>query len=331
MRLIQIDQYHEKSMELAKPVYDSQGRVLLAAGNRIHPKYLTKLKAIGVTFLLVEDVMSSGITLDEMVDMPTWMDASQTVKDCYEHAKARKLLPVRELQQTAAKLLNEVKRRKAVLLIPSTSVAKELQPFAHSVNVALIALQIGKILKYTDSKQRDLVIGCLLHDIGKAVTNKEQEHPEKGFEILRTAREINLLSAHIAYQHHEKVNGEGFPRKLKGSEFIEFAQVCSIANEFENMISKQEISTYEAIERLMTTIDKSYSHQVIDALFKGVPSYLPGTLVRLSTGEAAIVMRIENHLHRPVVKIAETEKEISLEDNPTIVITEELTEAQIKG
>lgn len=330
MRLIQIEEYKEHSMQLAKPVYDAKGRVLLAAGNRIHPKYLQKLKSIGVTFLLIEDAASQGITLEEMVDMPTWIDATQLIKDSFERAKLRKVLPIKELQQCVFKLLYEVRKRKAVLLIPSTSVADELQPYAHSVNVALIALQIGKFLQYTESQQRDLAIGCLLHDIGKVVANRVEEHPEKGFSIIRNAREINLLSAHIAYQHHERLDGQGYPRKISGEDFLQFAQVCSIANEYENMISLHHVTSYEAIERLMAKSDSHYSHAVVNALFKGVPSFLPGTFIRLNTSEKAIVTKIDTHLHRPVIKLLETDEERSLADFPTLIITEELSREEVE-
>jgi putative nucleotidyltransferase with HDIG domain len=324
LRLVQLEEYDQETMVLAKPVYDAKGRVLLAVGNRLHPRYLSKLVQLEITFLVIEDVASAGITLDEMVDMPTWVDAIQILEEVFNCASKQELIPVRKLQKLSAKLLDEVRKRKAVMLIPSTSVAEDLQLYAHSVNVALISIQIGKVLKYNELQLRDLALGSLLHDVGKAVTDKVEEHPEKGFQILRKARELNLMSAHMAFQHHERLDGDGFPRGIKGEDFIEFAQVCSVSNEYENMISKQNISPYSAMEMIMVQTDKSYSHAVIDALFKGIPSYLPGTQVKLNTGDIAIVTRIDSHLHRPSIRYIETGEEIALEDHSTIIIMEEV-------
>ncbi|WP_257008165.1 HD-GYP domain-containing protein [Bacillus sp. FJAT-45350] len=322
--MIEISEYDLETMELAKPVYDAKGRVLLGAGNQIHPKYLERLKDLGITYLIVDDAVSKGITLDEMMDMPKWIDVIKELETVFEAVKQKQTFLVRTIQQIAIKLIEEVKKRKAILLVPSTSVSDDMQVYAHSVNITLIAIQIGRFMQYNEMQIRDLAVGCLLHDIGKAITNDRTEHPEKGFEIIRNVREISLLSAHIAYQHHEKLSGEGFPRKITGGDFLECAQICGIANLYETMISNEGKTAYQAMEDIMVLTDKDYSHSVINALFKSVPSFLPGTKVRLSTKQEAIVTCIDTHIHRPTVRINETEEEIRLDSNPTILIEEEL-------
>ncbi|MFV8829342.1 HD-GYP domain-containing protein [Alkalihalobacterium sp. APHAB7] len=325
MRLIQIEEYNHKTMELAKPIYDVKGRVLLGAGHRIHPKYLEKLQSLKIRYLVIEDAVSTGITLDEMVDMPTWIDAIRSVHSAYKAVKDKKLLPFRDIQNTVKKLITEVRSRRVIMLAPSTSAADDVQEQAHCVNVTLIALQMGKFLQYNELQLKDLAFGCLVHDIGKAITDDYEEHPIKGFNLIRNVREVNLACAHIAYQHHECFRGQGFPRRISGNEILEFAQVCAIANEYEHLISKEGISPYTAIEMLMTKSDKVYSHRIVDALFKSVPSYLPGMKVELNTGNEAIVTKIETHLHRPYVRFLESGEEFSLEDNPTVIITRELS------
>ncbi len=328
MRLIQIEEYNQKTMELAKPIHDVKGRVLLGAGHRIHPKYIEKLKNLNIKYMIIEDAISQGITLDEMVDMPTWIDAIQCVQLAYETVKNKQTLPFREIQKIAIKLISEVRNRKVVMLAPSTAAAAEVQEHAHCVNVTLIALQMGRFLRYNELQLKDLAFGCLVHDIGKVISETNEVHPLKGFNLIRNVREVNLVCAHIAYQHHEWINGEGHPRKIAGSAILEFAQVCAIANEFEHLISKERISAYTAIEMLMTKAEKVYSHKVIDALFKSVPSYLPGMWVELNTGKEAIVTKIETHIHRPFVRIIESGEEISLEDNSTLIITKELSSVE---
>ncbi|WP_216827836.1 HD-GYP domain-containing protein [Alkalihalobacterium elongatum] len=325
MRLIQIDDYKQESMELGKPIYDVKGRVLLGAGHRIHPKYLEKLKSLDIRYLIVEDAVSKGITLDEIIDMPTWIDAIRSVYSAYKTIKDQHMLPFRELQSTVKKLITEVRRRRVIMLAPSTYAADEVQEQAHCVNVTLIALQLGKFLKYNELQLNNLAFGCLVHDIGKAVSDRYEDHPVKGFNLIRNVREVHLACAHIAYQHHECMDGQGFPRKIAGNEILEFAQICAIANEYEHLISHERISPYTAIEMLMTKSDQVYSHKIVDALFKSIPSYLPGMRVELNTGEEAIVTKIENHLHRPFIRLLESGEEYSLEDNPTVIIKGELS------
>ncbi|WP_342664279.1 HD-GYP domain-containing protein [Aneurinibacillus terranovensis] len=318
--MIHISQYDQNKMELAKPVYDGKRRILLAAGRTIHPVYLEKLKELKISTLIVEDMESTGITLEEMVDMPTWMDAIEIVRDVYENVASNKPIPLVAIQKMVSKLVAEVKQRRIILLFPTSSLPIELFPYAHAVNVTLLSLQVARHLQYNELQLHDLAIGCLLHDIGKAHGRESEKHCEAGFSILRKMREISLLSAHIAYQHHETMDGKGYPRGIRGEEFLEFAQICAVTNLFENFISVQHMPPHEAIERIMALSGSAYLPSIIEAFVRKVPAYPPGTKLLLHNGEEAIVTQITTHMQRPVVRIFSTDKEISLADNPTIVV-----------
>ncbi|MBS4174176.1 HD domain-containing phosphohydrolase [Bacillus sp. FJAT-49736] len=322
MRFIQIEEYDHHTMQLARPIYDRMKRVLLAAGRTIHPKYLERIKQMNISTLIVEDAESHGITMEELLDMPTWMDAIEVVQKAYELAKQNKQLNVFDLQVAINKIIFEVTRRKTIFLIPSSSVTEELKPYAHAVNVTLLALQTSKQLGYTNSQQRDLAMGTMLHDIGKMRTNDISLHPEQGFQLIRKNREISLLSAHVAFQHHEHFDGTGLPRKLSGADILEFPQICAVSDFYEHLTSNGEALPHLALEMIMAKNSLDYNPKVVQAFIDSVPSYIPGTKVRLSSGEEAIVIRIENNLHRPVVRIKNTGAEVDLSENVSILISE---------
>ncbi|WP_456276781.1 HD-GYP domain-containing protein [Bacillus sp. AK128] len=325
MRLISISEYDHKKMQLAKPIYDRQKRILLAAGRSIHPKYLERLEDMDIRYLFVEDAVSEGITLDEMVDMPTWMDAIEVVQKEFQSAELKKGLEIKELKQIVKKLLEEVEKRKAIILIPTTSIAEDLRKFAHAVNVTLLALQVSKKLTINKLQLKDLAIGSLLHDIGKAITSNDELHPQQGFEYLRKEREISLLSAHVAYQHHEQLDGQGFPRGITGKEFHDFAQICGICNLYENMISKENIPPHMAMELIMTKSGSGFSPEIVQAFINSIPSYTPGTKVLLNNGKEAIVTKIHSLMQRPIVRYLDNNEEVSLEQDYTLMITGMLT------
>lgn len=322
MRFIQIEEYDHTTMQLARPIYDRQKRILLAAGRTIHPIYLERIKQMNISTLIVEDAESHGISMDELVDMPTWMDAIDEVKKAHDLAKQNKLLNVFALQVAINKIIFEVIRRKTIYLIPSSSVTEELKPYAHAVNVTLLALQTSKQLGYTNSQQRDLAMGTMLHDIGKMVTDDTTLHPEKGFEIIRKNREISLLSAHVAYQHHERFDGTGYPRKLSGSEILDFPQICAVANLYEHLISSGEALPHVALEIIMAKNGIDFNEKVVKAFIDSIPSYIPGTRIRLSNRQEAIVTRIQNNLHRPIVRVKNTGMEIDLSEELSVLISE---------
>ncbi len=79
--------------------------------------------------------------------------------------------------------------------------------------------------------------------MGKSL-NPGPEHTEYGFEILRKEKTLSILVAHVAYQHHERYDGTGYPRQLKGKEIHLYAAIVGIANYFDNLVNGQEKRLY---------------------------------------------------------------------------------------
>ena len=102
--------------------------------------------------------------------------------------------------------------------------------FHHSVKTTILALVLGIASGYSEQKLIELGMGALMHDIGKIkiaevilykktpLTDAEfaeiTQHTTYGFDILRKNNDLSLLSAHVAFQHHEKWDGSGYPRGL---------------------------------------------------------------------------------------------------------------------
>ncbi len=319
VRLIRIQDYKAETMKLAKPVFDSTKRVLLAAGRTIDSSLLESIKRHRITHLMIEDEKSHGVSSDEQLEMNDWMQAIQTVEDAFASVRKQQPFPIRDLKSMVNQLIGEVQKRQTIVLIPSSSVGPELRLYAHSVNVALIGLLIGKSYGYSERQLGDLATGCLLHDIGK-LTADGHKHAESGFHVLRSLREISPLSANVALQHHEKVDGSGQPRGLAGEEIHEYAQICAVAEFYENVISEKGILQHLAIEMIMALRGKMFNAKIVQTFAQVIPAYPPGTIVRLNTGEAAIVTRVNGHIQRPYIRLLSTKQEISMEANPTMMV-----------
>ncbi|TVY09493.1 HD-GYP domain-containing protein [Paenibacillus cremeus] len=308
-------------MTLAQPVYDSRGRVLLTEGRTIHPTIVSRLNAMGIHMLIVEDEVSSGITLNDLLDMPSWMDLVQGLQSCYRQAKDKNTIVPKQVFDLAGKLLSELQHRPVLLPVPVASATEELAPSAHAVNVTIWSLLVGRMRGYTALQLRDLAVGCLLHDIGKALATSDSEHPEAGFQLIKKHREFNLMSAHIAFQHHEAVDGSGFPRGIQGAAYLEMAQICSIANQFENKLSEMTIPPHEVLEWLMSLSGSRYVHEVVQAFSVAVPAYMPGTRIRMQDGRSAVVMSITTHMQRPVIRYEDTQEVLSLAEHNSVMIS----------
>lgn len=319
MRVIKLEEYNMETMKLAKPIVDKHQRVLLGANTSIHPKYMQLLQNMGISYIFVEDSESQGISLEEMLDMSIWMEMIRTYRDIVQQFLNKKINTA-SIHRLVGQILQEIKGRKVIVITPSSSIDAELQPYAHAVNVCFLSLQIGNKLGYNELQLRDLGVGSLLHDIGKFFTEKEEDHPEVGFKILKDVREINLLSAHVAYQHHETLDGLGYPRGIKGNTWIEYAQICGIANLYDRLISYKQMLPHQALEYIMSLSDVKYPKTIVDGFVNSIPTYPPGTKVILNDKEEYIVTRIDDHIQRPIVRHISSGKEISLSKSLTSFI-----------
>ncbi|RAV00561.1 HD-GYP domain-containing protein [Paenibacillus sp. YN15] len=320
MRIIHISKYDHNTMQLAKPIFDHHRRVLLAARHVIHPKYLEKLLQIGIRQLVVEDSESRGITLEEMIDVPTWMDVVALVQEFFSAPLKGVPFPIKSLLAAVGRLLMEIRNHPVLLPVPEQTLPDPLRPYARSVNVALLALQVARNLGYNEIMMRDLAVGCLLHNIGSVIVKDPAEFPEVGFNLIRSIREFSLLSAHVVFQHREKMDGSGYPRRLSGDTFHEYAQICGICNLYEELISAKDMPPHMAMEHIMTLSDSAYRVDIVRAFVNAVPSYPPGTKICMQDGQEAIVIKIAEHMQRPVIRYLSSGAEVSLADNPTLII-----------
>ena len=131
--------------------------------------------------------------------------------------------------------------------------------FTHSLNVALYSLAVGMELKLPRNQLEDIGLGALMHDIGKVSMPKEIllkpgkltdeeftiikiHSTEEGFDLLRNTHTVPLLVAHCAFQHHESLDGSGYPRGIKEKDIHHYAKIIAVADVFDAVTSAMGIT-----------------------------------------------------------------------------------------
>jgi len=219
------------------------------------------------------------------------------------------------LIKIARGLAKEFRRSKPPFLLHFTtprSVAN--YPFQHAVDTAIVAAAIGRIFQFDEDDIENLVLGTMLMDIGMQLlplnlTNKSdrmsfaefsaiKEHPMFGFEILRNDSQIPLICAHIAFQHHERQDGGGYPRRLIGrnaspqkSELNDkryihrFAEIVSVADEYMMLAHAKPFqpqkSPLDAIKFLLRSAGTQLNSAIIDTLIPMIPVFSVGNRVQV--------------------------------------------------
>jgi HD-GYP domain-containing protein (c-di-GMP phosphodiesterase class II) len=214
--------------------------------------------------------------------------------------------------------------------------------FEHSVDTAVLSIIIAKRLFLDKDKLRQIAIGEFLHDIGKIfidekiinkpgkLTEEEYEkvkqHTTYGYELLKDIDNIGEASKHIPYQHHERQDGKGYPRGLKGSNKIDIggigyteqdkmimiAEIAAIADFYDACISDRPYRkgllpdfVYELIKEGSGT---QFNRELVDCFLSIMPKYPVGSEVRIKNGInkdfTGVVMSLNIlQLSRPKVKL----------------------------
>lgn len=309
---------------IARPIYGPDQQVLLNKGAMLREHYKPRLEAVGIHSAYVEDEFLGTIEdIDPISDL-TRQSASRIVQQAFELAAAKKPLNVDALLRTANQLTDDLLSNRGCMVQFVDVRPAHTWRYAHSVNVCILATQTAIGLGYDMLRVKQVAIGALLHDIGHALTTNESEHPMEAFTLLRRYPMIGTLATTIAVQHHERMDGTGFPRGLKGDQVHEFAQIAALANQYDHLTNDHDgtrILPHDALEKIMSEYN-AFDQKIITAFVRNIAPYPVGTTVQLNCGVTARVIAIPRGLPlRPVIKTLDTQEIIHLLDHSTLFVT----------
>jgi len=202
----------------------------------------------------------------------------------------------------------------------------------HSVNVCLLSLAIAGRLKMSLRDINNLGLAAILHDIGMTkvpdnivekphkLTEHEFDkiirHPISGYEIAkRWDRSIPKSVLMGILQHHERIDGSGYPYKASGSDISVFAQIICIADVYDALTShkqyRQALTHMQVLKILYDEAGKSLHKRIVTALISLVGVYPVSTILQLDSGKCAVVLDVNpDVLDRPkVIIFADDNKE----------------------
>ena len=159
-----------------------------------------------------------------------------------------------------------------------------------------------------------------------------KRHSAIGYEMACYEFEQKLEdeTVNIILNHHERFDGSGYPRALKGDELSPLDMICGAADVYNSMttdrVYRKAFPCSEAYEMILGSGDNYFSMDVVEAFAKSIMPYPLGTLVEMSDGRRACVVDANPSLPaRPVVKILGTEDLIDLSANLSLVIKSQLS------
>ena len=251
-------------------------------------------------------------------------------------------MKIDDLSESISLLIDFIKVNKKFLLrIQPTEEHKLDKNFltSHCLRSTILSLVIALQINMPHQKMVELGVAALIHEIGQIklppqlyLTNKPLSaqarnllatHTVLGFNIVKEL-EFPLPIQVAVLEHHERENGQGYPRRLPGNKISAYGKILSVACSYEAITSprhyKEARSLYEATIELLLNKNKQYDDIVIKALVTAVSLFPIGTYVYLSNGKIAQVA--ESNPSDPRLPIVELVGEKNESGNPKTIITD---------
>ncbi len=328
MRLVQIKDC-KSGMYLGEDIINEKGVVFLGSGTRLTDKHLAGLMNIGIETVYiaspdrVEELENDVILFDKQLNQE-FEKTITSFKNVYQNLQMGNQIILEELKDNITPLVNRVLSNNNILgNLRMIEVADEYT-FKHSINVGMVSSMIGKWLGYSQTELLDLSLAGMLHDIGKSrismdIINKPakltaqefdliRSHPRFGYEILCDTKEVNFDVLFGVLEHHEWIDGNGYPSGKKGEKIHEFARIVAVADVFDAITSnrsyKSKISPFRAAEIVMEESIAHLDAEIVQMFLGHISQFYVGNKVQLNTGEfGEIVMVNRYNLTRPLIKV----------------------------
>lgn len=358
MRIVPIDCIREGAF-LGKTIYDQNGNPLLKAGTSLNKKILDQIKKFNIYSLYIidnyidteiEDIIKPELRNKTIKLLKETFSNIYKFNNINNNETTRRNLHKKNLEyfksinEISEELIDNILRNKDMLVSLIDIKNTDNYTYQHSVNVAVISLIIGIGLNLDKNKLITLCSGALLHDIGKifipkyilnkpsSLTHEEYEivknHPKLGYEHLKRQSQIKTSILLISLQHHERIDGTGYPYGLTGEKIHYLSKIVSLADVYDALTSdrsyRRALSASDAIEYIMGNVGKMFDFDIVNMFTKLIVPFPFGTIVRLSNGDVGIVQETPAHFPlRPSVKILKS-NDIDSEGN-IINLVDELT------
>lgn len=246
-------------------------------------------------------------------------ESSVSLNNMLNNFRINDYISIPEVKSCVQQVTNNILRNPNALLLIRNLRAKQRDTATHSLNVCIYATLFGCYLGFDQDQLSRLSIAALLHDVGEAklpqavldrcsndLTPEEimlmRMHTHYGADLLGKIDGMPPEVTEVAYSHHERIDGKGYPCGLKDTEISLMSRIIAIIDAYErvtnNIDLKMQMSCSDALKSIYTMRGKLYDVNLVESFIQCLGIYPVGSVVQLSNGDIAIVigMKPDKHL-----------------------------------
>ena len=244
------------------------------------------------------------------------------ISEVYEQASNSGKVDAVRIKKSADPVISSISRNPDACLWLGRLKRHDKYSYQHAISVSIWAVALGRQLGLQKHDLRSLAIGGMLMDVGKILVDPELLQADRAL----TEEETREMHHHVAHGvhlvkksgihnqdildmvgfHHERYDGSGYPRGLKGNQIPPFARIAAIADTYDAMTSERSyadaLAPAEAIRALYKERDVMFQAELVEAFIQAVGIYPAGTLVELTSGEVGVVVA-ESRTRRLLPKV----------------------------
>ncbi|HHX87601.1 MAG TPA: HD-GYP domain-containing protein, partial [Firmicutes bacterium] len=320
-------------MEVARQVYDSNGHLLLNAGVRLEVEYIQSLKKLNIPAVYVVNPLIPDIKVEDVILCDTRhkaMRLAQKILTANLNAPpntrsfvSRLFSYKKELNEVVDEIISQLLDCRELVINLCGIRTVDNYTFAHSANVAVLSLISATAMGFSRSELRTVGQGSFLHDLGKSlispsVLNKTEQllpeerqeikqHPAYGYDLIKQQPFADSVAAKIVYQHHERIDGQGYPEGITGRDIHVYSKICAIADVYDALVSDRPYRPAYPPHRVLEMFQSGeggYDPEIFQVFSQHVAAYPVGTVVGLSNGLIGIVVQnYAGYSTRPKVRV----------------------------
>lgn len=241
---------------------------------------------------------------------PVWHAAREESLRLLESVRMGQELDVKAVKAVVRECVDSILRNPAAMLWLARIKNSDYYTAEHSLRVAILAIALGRELGLPDYQLEQIGVCGMLHDVGKikvpsAILNKPgaltaeelrimQSHAIEGRRLLMSNQQVTPATVDVAYSHHERLDGKGYPRGLDARRIPYFAKIIAVVDAYDAINSDRVYSKGKSsLESLRILFDAANSHfdeEIVGHFIRLIGIYPPGEIVELTTGEVGIII-----------------------------------------